>query len=280
MIDLSGDTWRLALEKGLGAEVVDLEGLGVLGHRLVIFRRGPWKVGYADFVAGNPDLDEGYLQVVSQAAARGRVDVLRFQSSMPAAGSPHHARFPLPSSLITTLQNWDERKLEKPRRTANRIVNSEVTIRRADRSDGAVIHEIYLGTLRRHGGAARYTLDYFTLIAEESCWIASVGDEVLGFVAVGAAGGRGLYLHGGHRDSARKHYPSDLLFLTMLREAKAAGLACFDFLASPPKQRNLLHYKQAWGGEARDVIVSDLPLSVAGHTFSIAYAAIAAFRRR
>lgn len=280
MIDLRGDAWRRALERGLGAEVVELDGLDVAGHRLVIFRKGPLRIGYTDFVAGCPALDARYLRVVDEAARRGRVDVVRFQAATAVPGGPHYARFPLPSALIEALPAWDERQLEKPRRSANRILRSELAIRRAGSADAAAIHGLYLDTLGRHGGAARYTAEYFALIASDACWVACLGDDVVGFVAVGATGATGLYLHGGHRESARKHYPSDLLFLTMLREAKASGLERFDFLASPPGQRSLLDYKRAWGAGVRDIVVSDRPLGLAGHAFSAAYAAMAALRAR
>ncbi len=280
MIDLDGDAWRQALEQGLGAQVVPVEGPGAPGRRLIVFTKGPFRVGYADFTAGVSMLDEAYEAAMRAAAQRHGVDVIRYQAPRAAAASPRHARFPLATTVIPGMQAWDERTLEKPRRTSNKMRRTELLIRRAEASDAAAMNRLYLETMRRHGGARRYGEAYFAAIAATSSWVACLSGAVVGFVASGRAGDRGLYLHGGHCESARGHYPSDLLFLAMLREAKEEGLGSFDFLASPPRQRSLLDYKCAWGAEVRPVVVSDHPQGWRGQAFSMAYAAMAALRRR
>lgn len=280
MIDVSGSEWRHALEVGLGAKVVEVGGPGDGNRRLAVFTRGPLKVGYADFAAGTMSLADGYEEAMLAIARRHRVDVIRYQAPTAVRASPAYARHALATTLIPALQSWDERALEKPRRASNRMRRTELQLRRGHPKDAAVMHELYLETMKRHGGARRYSEAYFAAIAGTSSWVACLQDEVVGFVATGRAGQRGLYLHGGHRESARRHYPSDLLFLAMLREAKAARLDSFDFLASPPNQQTLLDYKRAWGATVQPVVVSDHPLGWRGRAFSLAYAGLAAFKRR
>lgn len=278
MIDLLGQDWTVALERGLGAVVVEVEAAGSGRHRLVVFRKGPLRVGYADFTAGVVSLTPEYEEAMRKAAVEQRVDVLRYQAPVAVASSPQHARFQLRTTVISALPDWDERALEKPRRTANRIARSEVSIRRGSACDAGALHQIYTETLRRHGGAQRYGEAYFAAIAPTSTWVACLDGAIVGFVASGRIGDRGLYLHGGHREDARRHYPSDLLFLQMIREARAFGLQSFDFLASPPKQPRLLDYKRAWGAKEQPVMVSDYPLHWMGQAFSLAYAALSRMR--
>jgi len=269
VLDLAGPEWKHALELGLRADVVDLDDQG----RIAIFARGPVRIAYADFTSGVWELNASYLERVSTACTRMRVDVIRYQAPVPAPGSSSYARYALTSSVIEDLSTWDERDLEKPRRAANRAKRSLVEVRRGRRDDASKIYALYRETIRRHGGSERYTAEYFGEIAESAVRVACFEGEAIGFVAMGRSGDRGIYLHGAHREDRRVHYPSDLLFLAMLRESKAAGLKSFDFLPSPMKQRSLLNYKQLWGAQAREVFVSDQVLTVTGLAFSGLYSA-------
>lgn len=281
MIDVAGVAWTRALELGLGAQVVCIEHPGTREDcRLVVFKKGPLRIGYADFVAGVESLDPAYEAVMLDAAKCHHVDVIRYQAPHAVASSPSYGRYDLGTTVIGDLQRWDARALEKPKRASNRLRRSEVRIRRGRATDAGSMHRIYLETLRRQGGSGRYTETYFSLIAESSTWVACLGDEMLGFVSSARSGDRGLYLHGGHRESMRQYYPSDLLFLTMIDEARNEQLRCFDFLASPPKQRGLLDYKRAWGAEVTPLVVSDQVLGWRGRGFSLAYAALNRSRRR
>ncbi|PJK00503.1 hypothetical protein CO641_00485 [Lysobacteraceae bacterium NML91-0213] len=246
----------------------------------MIFKLGPLRVGYADFAAGVEKLGEGYQRRMSAAASENGVDVLRYQAPLPADASPRHARFELLTTVIDDLQGWDERSFEKPRRTANRLGRTALEVRRAEPRDVSVIHRLYTETIARQGGRMRYSREYFEMIAGPSAWVACLKGDVIAFVSSGRAGNRGLYLHGGHDERFRSHYPSDILFLAMIREARQAGLRSFDFLASPRGHTSLLGYKQAWGGRPRPVCVSDQPLSWLGHSFSLGYAVMAAWTRR
>lgn len=280
MIRIGSPAWANALQAGLGATVSEIDVAAGRHAQLAVFERAGVRVGYADFAAGTDVLDDQYEEAILAVARRQNVDVVRFQASCAVKGSARFARYPLETSLVPDLKVWDERSLEKPRRTANRLGRTEIEVRRGVPGDAPVLHGLYVETMRRHSGLLRYTEPYFASLAESACWLACFEGEIIGFVASARSGDRGFYLHGGHRESARHHYPSDILFLTMLREAKEEGLHSFDFLASPPQQRSLLNYKRAWGGEPHPIVVSDRALGWRGRMFTFAYAGLTRLKRR
>ncbi|KRB10958.1 hypothetical protein ASD86_00430 [Lysobacter sp. Root690] len=141
-----------------------------------------------------------------------------------------------------------------------------------------------MSTLHRHSGVARYSQEYFEAIAPHAALVAVLDAEICGFVCTGFQGSRACYMHGAHLPQARSHYPSDQLFLSMLRAARDAGFRSFDFLPSPSGQGSLAAYKRAWGGNDIGLVVSDLALnSVRARGFSWALRlsnSLAALRRR
>lgn len=270
MIDLNSERWRSAVEASLRARVVPLASTNESEpSSLTIFRRGPWQIGYVDFIAGSEGQSEASLPALMSAARALGVDVVRFQGREPVPMSRRWARYPIQDCRIENLQRWEARAIDKGRRTSNRRVRTALSIRRARRDDGAAMHRLYVETLRGHGGTAHYSASYFEAIAESAALVATYEGQLVGFVCSGFLGGRGLYLHGAQSPAGRRHHASDLLFLEMLCAAKAKGLKTFDFLASP--QPGLLAYKQAWGGRARNEWVCDCPLTVLGSAFSAAY---------
>lgn len=259
MIDLDGEHWAAALQIGLGARVLRLSGDD--GGLMVCFRAGPFKVAYPDFLIGSRALDDAGLAARCAAARRLGADLVRLQTPVSVEDRRVYASHSLGSIAIASLQDWNERAWEKARRAANRRSRSELRIRAGRQGDGAHLHRLYLSTLHRHSGAARYSREYFEAIAPHAALIAELGDDICGFVCTGFQGGRACYMHGGHLPQARSHYPSDQLFVTMLRNARDIGLHSFDFLPSPPGQGSLAAYKRAWGGNDVGLVVSDLALN-------------------
>lgn len=256
MLDLSSSHWDRALVEGLGATVSHMPG----GGSIACFRAGPFRIAYPDFAIGSSDCNRD-LDVVIHAAKDLRADMLRLQSPCACEDSRTRAVHPLGTIVIGDLQGWNEWQREKPRRAANRERRSELSIRKGVSGDGRHLHALYLATVRRHGGAARYTERYFELIAPYASIVAEHEGAICGFVCVGFRGARGYYLHGAHDPETRGLYPSDQLFLAMLREARDAGLRSFDFLPTPLGQASLSAYKHAWGGVDEPLVVSDVALN-------------------
>jgi len=259
MIDLQAKAWTDALKVGLGADSVPLP--GTQRGWMVCFRAGPFRVAYPDFPIGSQELDAAAVSEWSGVARGLRADLMRIQAPHELADARVFARHRLGSVAIADLGGWRESQWEKARRAANRQARSALHIRAGRREDGAQLHRLYLSTLRRHGGAARYSREYFEAIAPQAATVAVLDGSVCGFVCAGIRGDRACYMHGAHLPEARAHYPSDQLFLSMLRAARDAGARHFDFLPSPAWQDGLIAYKRAWGGTPVAAVVSDLALN-------------------
>lgn len=268
MIDLDGAQWTDCLAVSFGARVIGMNGTGAT---LTVFRTGPWRIGFVDFVSGSRG-DPAALVAPARSAARAAgVHVLRFVAERPLPGSARFARYPQQACRLRDLQGWHAGATDKGRRTLNRRDRTALVLRRATPADAAAMHALYVATVTRQGGVPRYPLAYFEALAPHAGTVALLDGQVVGFVCTGCRGERGLYLHGAYAPSARAHHPSDLLYLAMLEEARDRGLRAFDFLASP--QPGLLQYKQAWGGERFTEWTSDLATGALGGMFVTAYAA-------
>ncbi|MGJ7901091.1 GNAT family N-acetyltransferase [Lysobacter sp. 1R34A] len=259
MIDLDSDHWTDALRDGLDAQIRRLP--GQKGGSVACFRAGPFRVAYPDFLVGAQDISAEALAARIDAARGLRADLMRIQAERVCEDARVFARHYLGSIVIPALDEWNERGWEKARRAANRLARSELEIRPGRRGDGVHLHRLYLSTLHRHSGAARYTEAYFESIAPHAALVAVLNGTISGFVCTGFRGKRACYMHGAHLPEARGHYPSDQLFLAMLRCARDAGMSSFDFLPSPAGQGSLVAYKRAWGGSDAPLVVSDLALN-------------------
>lgn len=268
MIDLGSETWGNVLRAGLGAQYVHLSDGGIVA----CFKAGPFRVAYPDFLTGSQgDLGSDAMEARLDAARSMRADLMRIQTGKMHGVVKSLAIHRLGTVVIPELNDWDPKRYEKPRRTSNRLGKTSLILRSAREADGAVMHQMYLSTLRRHGGSARYNRRYFELIAPYAATIAELDGIVCGFVCVGFHGLRAFYMHGAHAENTRKHYVSDLLFLHMLTEARRAGKTRFDFLPSPKGQPSLTAYKMAWGGKEEGLVVADVALNpLRARGFSIA----------
>lgn len=256
MLDLDSGAWAVALREGLGAQLADLPGGGIVA----CFRLGPFRAAYPYFPVGNDCLDDA-TGMATEAAKKLGADMVRLQASRKCDDPRIIAVHDVGSTVIRGLQSWNERGWEKARRAANRQSRSPLRIRAGRPGDGRTLHGLYQATVQRHGGAVRYTEHYFELVAPHAAWVAELDGEACGFVCAGYRGKQAFYLHGAHATSARPHYPSDQLFLHMLRTAREAGMESFDFLPTPAEQPSLAAYKRAWGAVDADLYVSDLAVN-------------------
>lgn len=258
-LSLDSPAWASILSVGLGAkvEIVAAEGRPVL---LALLSAGPFRVLYPDFPVGA----EGYSLAQCQAIVRhGRAmgaDLVRFHS---------RTRLPLPcrevarqnSPLVADLASWMAYPPKRARHARNRDSRSELQIESGVEEDSDDLYRLYIQTVARHHGNARYGRRYFREISRPATLVARLDGKLCGFVAYARLGDRGYYLHAAHDPATREHQSSDQLVLAMLSRGADAGLRSFDFLPSPAGQPGLERYKATWGGEPRDFIVSDIPLN-------------------
>lgn len=257
MIDLQSSAWAATVRDGLGATWHQ-----DAGHSAVAcFHAGPFRMAYPDFFSGSENpVDEQSLQQYLRAAKLLNADLVRVQTHSLVTNSRPLASHIQTSCIISSLEDWNETSLEKVRRTANREKRSALLLRQGRGEDARYMHSMYLATIRRHGGAPRYTKKYFELIAPHAATVAELDGKPCGFVCTGWRHKTAYYMHGAHDIEARKHYVSDLLFLNMIRQAKAAGMVHFDFLPSPANQASLLAYKRLWGAADRISTTHDFAL--------------------
>ena len=256
MLDLASVNWTSILEEGLGATTSRMPD----GGTMACFKAGPFRIAYPDFVVGRADSNAGLDEIIHVAKGL-RADMIRLQAPQACSDPRTRGSHGLGTVMIGDLQGWNERQWEKPRRAANRETRSALKIRKGTQGDGWRLHALYCRTVQRHGGSVRYSERYFELLAPHAALVAEFEGKICGFVCAGFHGTRGLYLHGAHAQEVRGQYPSDQLFLAMLREARDAGLGSFDFLATPSNQQSLGAYKRAWGGMDEPLVVSDLALN-------------------
>lgn len=258
MIDLLSTSWVNAVTNGLGATHHNL----IDGGSITCFRAGPFRIAYPDFFTGTQGpVGPDELQARMQMARNLKADLVRLQTADMQASTQPLTTHELGSCIISSLDAWNEREFDKARRTSNREKRSPLLLRKGRRTDGKCMHQLYLSTIRRHGGAARYNQNYFELIAEEAAIVAELDGQLCGFVCTGFRNETAYYMHGAHAIEARKHYVSDLLFLAMLREAREVGMMTFDFLPSPADQPTLTAYKLLWGASAHRFTAYDLALN-------------------
>ena len=258
MIDFLSSNWVDAVTKGLGATHRNL----VEGGSITCFKAGPFRIAYPDFFTGTQGpIGPGELAIRMQMARTLKADIVRLQTGDMQAAMQPLATHELGSCIISSLTTWDERNFDKARRTSNREKRSSLQLRKGRQSDGKCMHRLYLSTIRRHGGAARYNQTYFELIAEDAAIVAELDGQICGFVCVGFRNKAAYYMHGAHAIEARNHYVSDMLFLAMLRQAREAGMTTFDFLPSPADQPTLTSYKLLWGASTHRFATYDLALN-------------------
>ncbi len=265
MIDLLSVKWAEVLTKGLGAAHYNLDD----GGTITCFKLGPFRIAYPDFFSGTPGpVCTDKFRMILRTAQTLKADIVRLQTANLEAIATPAITHSLGSCAISSLDMWDERNFDKGRRTSNREKRSPLLLRKGRSSDGKRMHQLYLSTIRRHGGAARYSQTYFELIAEDAALVAELDGQICGFVCAGFRNKTAYYMHGAHAPEARKHYISDLLFLKMIRQARDAGMNTFDFLPSPASQPTLSAYKKLWGASELDFTAYEIALNpMRAHAF-------------
>lgn len=254
-ISLASDEWTKVLEKGFGARVHRLSG----DCLVTVFKAGPFRIAYPDFPAGAAEYTGALVGEIREWAQEAGITLVRLLSYRPLETGLKARVTPMSSHVIPDLQAWSERGFEKSRRAANRSRRTSLAISALTEADADSAFDLYRSTLLRHGGTVRYRREYFREFARTgSGLVARSGDSIAGFVCMGMSGDRACYLHGAHDVALRSYYPSDQLFLAMIRKCQEEGARTFDFLPSPPDQHSLKSYKESWGAGEEKAYSTDM----------------------
>ncbi len=239
---------------------------------VTVFRIGPFRIGYIGFpssrIIGGNELELEDMKKLYRIILAGKVHLLRL--TLNIQNSPVTPSFPFSVSLeteIQDLQNWNHSYLPSSvRRNIRRAMNSRVHI--SDSAGMAIepkIYALYYDTIHRHGGSLRYNAAYFHNIIEFSqsharlrCLVATVDDEVAGFLVLALENQTAYYLHGGTDMHKQQYRPSDFLFSTAINWARENGMKRFNMMSSPGSQLGLVRYKEKWGGVTRELRTYDI----------------------
>lgn len=269
----SSAAWLELLEQSFGCRTIYACNAST-AYALTIFRGGPFSIGYLGFpVGGGVGTSAAaalFVDAVTRAKSRDFPTCVRIPVS--AFDDQFHADLPVqenPETMIENLHDWQLESVSKRlRRDIRKAARSGLEIRTlTDAAAGDSLFEMYSRTVSRHGGALRYTADYFRALIELSArtsrlrvLIAAQGGEIAGFVAIARHGDTAYYLHGGAAEKHLKSSPSDLLLNQAIHDARDDGLGRFSLMASPPGQPSLVRYKEKWGGDTRSLRTYTIPL--------------------
>ena len=239
------------------------------------FARGPFRLGYVGFPIG------GTLQGLAVGKARiarllgsapgRRLHVLRVIGAAfnPSEGLTTRAQQFLPETKILDLQQFDPLCIGHIRRDITRAKQLGVVVSPVESTDHAkAIYGAYAQMVTSHGGAPKYSQSYFSELVQISMrehrmrvYLATVENRFAGFLVAVLERDVGYYLHSAVLPEFRKCSVTDLLLLTALQTARAAGLKAFNSMASPPSQPGLVRFKEKWGGVTQQQTVYELRLS-------------------
>lgn len=263
--------WFEVLEQGLGASSQCLaEGLVA-----TVFRVGPVAAAYLNFPLGirtEAELHAAMQRGIRQTLRKQGVDLLRY--SVPEhLVVPPDGRQPLPETRIQSLSAWSEAGLAGDVRYELRRARREGTrVRPARLDDAQLMFDLYRQTLHRHGGKLRYSLRYFQAMCQLSLVTPAVRGMIAetveripcGFVLAARNGNEACYLHAGFDPAYARARPGYVLLYDAITQARDSGSACFNLMASPAGQPELVRFKEKWGGQTQLLLNFDVPVSALG----------------
>lgn len=254
------ELWLRLLQDGFGAE--PLFGLHAASRTrlpLTVFKAGPFRIGYAGFPCSALQGSVTALAELGGGHFERPVDLLR--ASLPGMGTARIQQAPsasVPETIIEHLQGWSAAALPKLERDLKKASRSDLVVMAGGSAEDAEDwHRLYLQTVQRHDGQARYPQTYFRALLRRlpqprfAAWHALHQGQLAGFCIAAIDAGTGYYLHGAVDPSCRSLGVTDRLLAEAIRWAQKAGAVRFSLMASPPTQPGLIRYKEKWGGITR-----------------------------
>lgn len=260
----SAEGWQNLLAQSFGAKsfrFIDADGND--GFSLQVFRKGPFRIGYLNFPIGGTV--RGYpiksrLDNLRSAFGSRDIHLLRAQSSGFRDPEPWDTTaVSQPETAITKLQEYDPLRIAKVRRDVARAERFMVKVAQGpDAAPPTMMYGLYKETVSRHGAALRYNAGYFEKLYRLArndhrlkLFVARIGDELAGFLALALNCDTAYYLHGASNEKYRKNGVSDMLLYEAIKAARCAGMSCFNMMTSPPEQQALVRFKEKWGATTR-----------------------------
>lgn len=247
-----------------------------LGLVIPVFSIFSARIGYLGFPVSGERLDDlaaeevsGLAELASGSLRLSMVRGVRTVGRDPGAS----ATSLLPETRIPDLQIWQPvgKRLKKDLAFAQR--RARAAPRAGEPEDAKGCYDLYRKTVEGHGGAARYSQDYFSRLLELSSSSGSLRvfiataecGDLDGFAVVARSGETAYYLHGAVEGEARSQGLSDLLLLEAVLHAQFLGCKNMSLMASPWAQPGLVRFKGKWGNQTGLVETSDYAATGVGY---------------
>ena len=268
--------WSATLEKGFGGQplyfylkegekiVAGLPGV-LLNFRII-------RILYASFPYGNLIGEKDYFPVFREHLEREfagrRIHQVRIVDSPFGENWPLYSDFKSFENICTLidLKNMDEEKLWKSydhyvRRDIKRAQKNGIVIHKGEsEADFRFLYDLYLQAMQRNHAPAKYPAQLIMALRE---FILGSGGGVLLMARMGETPVAAILLiysksstHAflaGSDSRFLKYYPNKLLIHHALMESIACGHDVFDFMGSEKEDKNLIRFKNLWGGRSISV---------------------------
>lgn len=233
------------------------------GFATSTFRRGPFSIAYVGFPDGKQTISsainsEVMLEDVVRSCLTLGVTGVRI-SGLPKDDLclKRYQCEDVIDSEIECLALWKpEDRSSSIHRNIRKSKKSGVEITCVVQPEKAEsMYSLYLETIQRHHGVARYSLKYFEVLLKLAAkkkstlriYSAYFSGELIAYTVTANHQTSCVYLHGAQKLSHQNMRAMDALFGAMISEAKASRLKKFSFQGSPMQQVGLIKYKEKWG---------------------------------
>jgi hypothetical protein len=264
-------SWSEILEKGFGGQPLYFYlregGEIVAGLAGVLLNFRLFRVLYASLPYGNLIGEREYFPAF-QAGLEGEfvrrgIHQVRITDSPFQENWVPHSDFECLQTICTLvdLKDMDEEKLWKSyshyvRRDIKRAQKNGVVVEKGEsQEDFEALYDLYLKAMERNRAPAKYTQQ---LVAAVQAFIARTGKGLLLTARMGGTPVAGILLiysnsstHAflaGSDSRFLKFYPNKFLIHEALRESIARHHTVFDFMGSDKEDRDLIRFKNMWGG--------------------------------
>jgi len=267
--------WSEVLKKGLGGQPLYFylkEGENIVaGLPGILLNFKIIKILYASLpyghLIGEKIYYQPFLEVLEKEFKKKGINQVRITES-PFAESYRLASFNTISSKCTLLdlRGYDEEKIwegykKNIRRDVRKAQKSGVVIRQGtSTADVRIFYRLYLVSMGRNRAMAKYPLQWFEILYQTiikrglgAITLAELNNEAIAGVVLIHSNTSTHYFHNGSQYEFLRFCPNELLIHGALETAIEKKHSYFDFMGSDPIDLPLIHFKEKWGSQSKDI---------------------------